>query len=203
MTRYTDKARTPLAYHTFFRYVALPLGILTTFANIFQEFGYFNDFQIQPGSVLYSLFITELLFYFIDLALLLVCFVGFFHWSRYAWYSTMIHLVLAVIYRLYVLVFFAVYNPTETSSAVSDLIAALLLCVLLGIYYWKRKPLFFPVPPDSETSPGTEPTLSSPSLPGDSPRAIFCRKCGQRLPPDGAFCPQCGTPIKRETPQFK
>lgn len=30
---------------------------------------------------------------------------------------------------------------------------------------------------------------------------MFCIKCGKELPPDGAFCPECGTPVGNSTSQ--
>ncbi len=87
MVRYTDRNKTPLAYHTFFRFVALPLGILVTLGNIFEELGYFKEFQLHPGDLLYALTVIDLIFFLTDLALLVVCVVGLFRWAAYGWYD--------------------------------------------------------------------------------------------------------------------
>lgn len=202
MVRYTDRNRTPLAYHTFFRFVALPLGILGTFRNIFEEIGYLQDPLIRSDSLLHTLTVSELLFFLTDLALLLVCFIGFFYWSRYAWYAVMIHFPLAVVYRLYVVVISSQFAFFNLSLAESSLIAAVVVGGLIEFYYFKRKPLFFPAAQETQPLPEVE-ELPPAEQQAPPPQAAFCRRCGQNLPPDGAFCPRCGLPVKHETPQFK
>lgn len=203
MVCYTDRSKTPLAYHNFFRFVALPLGILVTFGNIFEELSYFKDFQLRPSDLLYFLTVIDLIFFLTDLALLVVCIVGLFHWSPYGWYAVMIHLSLTVVYRLYIVIVFNLYDIPDVSMADASLISAVIIGILVAIYYFKRKPLFFPSSQDPEAP--LDPEAFSPAQPpqASSPPVAFCRKCGQSLPSDGAFCPRCGMPIKRETPQFK
>ncbi len=203
MVRYTDRNKTPLAYHTFFRFVALPLGILVTLGNIFEELGYFKEFQLHPGDLLYALTVIDLIFFLTDLALLVVCVVGLFRWAAYGWYAVMIHLPLTVVYRLYIVIIFYLYDVPDISMAEASLIAVVIFYPLVAVYYFKRKALFFPSAQQPETLPAPEEFSLAQPLQASSPQAAFCRKCGQSLPSGASFCSRCGTPVKIETPPFQ
>ena len=54
-----------------------------------------------------------------------------------------------------------------------------------------------PSPRDTPAAPTAQPS-ESPAQSVSAPPIVYCRKCGQRLLPDSAFCSFCGTAVVKE-----
>ena len=140
MKKYYEVSDTPLNFHYFFWYAAIPLGSLFLIKNLMGDFAYLSDNAYSDASLLLEI---EIFFLFAELILRVICFVGFFKWSKDAWYSLMSLLSLGIIYNLLFLILYAVYFPGLMATALSHLIGATIFAILVGLYYLKRKPLFF------------------------------------------------------------
>ena len=134
MQQYTRRDETPLKFHNFFRYITLPLGFFITLATIIDDY-------TSPASFNW-LYMINLVFFISSLMLRLVCFIGFLKWKPYAWYSLMVYLCLDAFYRLYELILSYSYRY-QVSTALGNLLGTLLYAILVGLYYKKRKSLFF------------------------------------------------------------
>lgn len=194
MKAYYDRDSAPLAFHSFIRYVSLPLGFLVTLGQMLLEFS---------GASAYNwLYSADLLASITTLALIATCFVGFRGWKSYAWYGMMIYLGFGVLYNVFVISVYSTYAPQMVDSAVSRCMGSLIYAILVGVYYYKRKPLFFEqLPPSLPDTPANEVgsnPIAEPPAPCDSP-ILFCRKCGAKLLPESEFCNQCGTKIIKES----
>jgi len=83
------------------------------------------------------------------------------------------------------------------TSIISSISQPLNPIALTCLYYSMRtreKPTELKVPPQPTVSAAPPIRLPMPSYPVFQPR--FCFKCGQRLPSDAAYCPQCGVRVK-------
>ena len=190
MKKYYNKEETPLAFHMFFRYVSLPIGFLVTAGSMISE--------ISKIEYFHWLFAVDIGYDIILLALMLVCFIGFFGWKAYAWYGVIAYLCSGVLYSVIIVISYMFYIPDQIGTAVGRFLSFLIYAVLLGIYYRKRKPLFFTdtLKAITETSPDLISQESS--NPDTPPQVKFCRKCGYELLPNSVFCSKCGTPIVKE-----
>ena len=137
--KYYSIESTPLKWHTFYRYVTMPLGVITGIINLIG-------------------FITTMdnLFYLIDIAFMLVqtaccaaAFVGFFRWKSYAWYAVMINLACIVVYEIIGLIV-TVFSAGDVAYSIGSVIGSTAVSILIAVYYNKRKPLFFGTPAPAE-----------------------------------------------------
>lgn len=137
--KYYSIEHTPLKWHTFYRYVSMPLGVIT---GIIAVFSYITT--------------MDNLYYLIDIfcsVVQTVCcaaaFVGFFKWKPYAWYAVMVNLANGVVYAIISLVVTAAFGG-DVAYSMGSVIGTTVVSVLIGIYYYKRKPLFFGTPAPAE-----------------------------------------------------
>ncbi len=135
MKRYYSKYDAPLAFHKFFWYVSLPIGFLLVAARMIYKFS-----EIETFNWLYA---VDIGYCIITLTLRFVCFVGFFRWKSYAWYSVIIYLCFEVLNSIFTFIDYALYTSDQIGTAVGQLLSFLIYSVLVSIYYVKRKPLFF------------------------------------------------------------
>lgn len=189
MKTYHDKDTTPLAFHTFYRWVCLPLGFLSTLGNLAQLR------TLYPTAANFDKFVC-----LVDLVLIVVCFVDFTRQRPLAWYAVITRLWLLVGYSTIILLVCMINAPQAIGTALGQLIAVSIYGILCGVYYLKRKPLFVPdVAQSSETS-------GAPHLPAEdttthqtaTPPIAFCRKCGNELLPGSNSCSSCGTLVAKE-----
>jgi len=126
MKQYHPAGKAPIQFHMFFWYVTLPFTVLLSIIFILI-------YTSQNTRLLDSFFpyasIFDVIYYALVSILSIICFVGFFRWKSYAWYSVIIILSTMVLYGF-----------------ISGGIAGALILpypILVGIYYIKRRPLFF------------------------------------------------------------
>lgn len=189
MIAYYDRDTAPLKFHAFNRWISLPLGFLITAGKIIELK------QIYPyggwGADIDMAVCT------IDLILIVVCLWGFAKWNSAGWYGIMGRLWLNVGYSVFIVILYACTVPYLIDTAIGSLIGMLLYAIPVGIYYKKRKPLFFPNM--TASSEEIEPQLSgyeaATQVEKPIPPAAYCRKCGNKLLPESDFCSKCGTPI--------
>lgn len=193
MKYYLDENTTPLAFHAFLKWVSLPLGILRTFGELTSLSRSYapSDWVTVAGIIL-----------LVDLVLLVVALVGLIRMSGAGWTALMAHLGLAVGTALLAVGVAAQYDaPDAMSMALSELFVVLVYSGLVGLYYMKRRYLFFPekVPPELAMARQREARPAAPveRLVPDAPAlpAVYCRHCGQKLLPDSAFCSGCGARV--------
>lgn len=135
MEQYYLKSQTPLKFHKFFWYVLLPLNFISTAITFYQEFSVMTEFT--------WLYAVDGVFFTLALFLMMACFIGFFGWKSYAWYSVMAFLGLLVVSGIGTVAVYAAYDPDQLPFAAGQLLAAILEAALIGKYYRKRRPLFF------------------------------------------------------------
>ena len=140
MKQYYSKAEAPLLFHKFMHYFILPVGMLVTLAQLFYVIVDVSYFDLP-----YLIDIGYFVFYFVSV---LVCFIGFFKWKPYAWYSLMVSLSLNLLYCLILIFMYAIYLPGNISTIANNLIYSLIYAGVVGTYYLKRKFLFVDIPRD-------------------------------------------------------
>ncbi|MPM62855.1 hypothetical protein SDC9_109733 [bioreactor metagenome] len=175
MKQYHHKEEAPLAFHKFFWYISLPIGFLVSISKMISEIS-----QIIIFNWLYAI---DIGYYIIALTLMLMCFIGFFGWKSYAWYGVMTYLSINVVYYLFAVIVYAKYIPDQIGIGIGQLLGILIYAILVGIYYKKRRPLFFKV--NSQYSEVL-------------PQVKYCSKCGYKLLDGSDFCSKCGTPVVKE-----
>lgn len=190
---YYDRESTPLAFHTFVRYVSLPLGFLSIIGQMISA--------TSNAAGNYWLFNIDLLAYITTLALIVICFVGFIWWKPYAWYGMMVYLGFRTVYSAFVVAVYIAYAPNMVATVLGQFAAALIYGVLAGIYYLKRKPLFFEqmqLPLQDAVKDELRSSAVEKEPANDMLSLPFCPNCGARLMRGSTFCNQCGTKITRK-----
>lgn len=136
MEQYTIKHVTPLAFHNFFYKISLPLGFLATAIQIVQYFREMEGFSF--------LYVLDIAHYVLFLSLAAVSFWGLRQMREYAWYSTMAFLAVNPVFTLLSLLVIYVFYSAAAVSLIPTLLWSIVYGLLVGLYYWKRKPLFLP-----------------------------------------------------------
>lgn len=193
MKQYYLKEATPLAFHKFFWYVSLPIGFIVLIGRMISEVSEMRFFNL--------LYAIDIGYYIIALTIMLVCFVGFFGWKSYAWYGVIIYLCLSVAYNLFAVTIYALYIPDQIGTAIGQLLGILIYAILVGIYYKKRRPLFFldNIKVISEKTYDLANAEHNSTISYDVPPSIkYCRKCGFELLSRSEFCSKCGVPVVKE-----
>lgn len=169
MKFYYSVESTPLKFHKAFYKVLSPIlmgvqtlvwlatiGYLSPFCNI----GIILNFIISGFSIVVLGFITY----------------GFAKKKQYAWYMVYTYLILNVSSNI-----ISAILSANAAVAIGQIIGALIIPTLIGIYYYKRKPLF--VSNNISISDVQNTTIN------------YCRKCGNRVTKDSVFCNKCGAKI--------
>ena len=188
----------PLKFHKAFYKVLCPIFIgirailfLSTIIHLTNPDSYYDS-----GTLVLSL-----LFSGVEIVFLSLITYGFANKKEYAWYMVYAFLVETVLS--------GIINATQSAniaSAVSETIGAFIIPILIGIYYYKRKPLFVTSevneeakinnPNVTESQATLEINASQTITPNTSTNVqatiCFCRKCGNKLINDSFFCNKCG-----------
>lgn len=134
MEKHYDQYATPLLFHKFFWYISLPLSFI---GGAFQLF-------VSIKSLTFSmLYLPDVVSSLIGMVLVVLCFVGFFGWKAYAWYSVIILLSLNILFSLITVILSALVTPQQLGTQLIGFVVALIYGILVGIYYIKRRELFF------------------------------------------------------------
>lgn len=177
---YTDHHDTPLAFHAFVKWVALPLAILTTIGNLVT---------LSRSATIGGWADVSGVISLVDLVLLAMALVGLACWEGYGWMALMAHLGLAVGCALLMVGICALEAPDDMGFVLGRLLAILIYSGLVGLYYMKRRNLFYPKE-ESKTEEIRPPV--------EEPSAACCRHCGEKLLPGSCFCPSCGARSETE-----
>lgn len=134
---------TPLKWHTFYRYVSMPLGVITGLIALFTNISAMDNI----------FYLVDIFFNLVQVVCCGAAFVGFFKWKPFAWYAVMVNLGATVFYALVSLIVTIIFGG-DAAYAFGTLLGSTVSCVLIGIYYNKRKPLFFGIPAPAEQEIG-------------------------------------------------
>lgn len=137
MKKYNNRVTAPLFYHSIFLYFVLPVNFIT---NTLAVVAGFNTLSYQSETFGYAL--IDLIFALIIAALSAVTFWGLRKWKEYSWYT--IHAINAAI-TIYCLIVIGIiiHFGISTLTEFSKPLAKITVAILVSIYYWKRKGLFF------------------------------------------------------------
>ena len=192
--KYNSQLNTPLKFHKFFWYFLLPVRLIFTLQQTIETFS--GEFSFN------WVYAIALSLYIITLSLVLACFIGFFTWKSYAWYSVIAYLSVSVLTNIYTVILCAYVLPDELGTAIAELMGALTFAVIVGIYYKKRKPLFFSALYQSSADASGSQKDSNDNTSKEGACALaqvsYCRKCGVKLLENSDFCSRCGTPLIKE-----
>ena len=175
MKRYYNEAETPLRFHKILHYAVIPYICIMNVLTLF-------DYAMYSGSFTLGMYL-ELGLIIANVVLLATVFLGFYSFSNYAWYALMGYLVLRLSAELLV----AVLSVGTFLENIIYYIIEFSLMLLVFLYYFKRKPLFFP----NKYSPPIPPQKDAAAAPEST--GCFCTACGKQLKADYVFCPNCGT----------
>ena len=190
MKQFTDFYSTPLKFHKFFHYVWTPV----LFAG---------SLLVIPGqltAVSYNPYTAARLAYgILNCCLIAAYFIGFFRWKLYSWYCLFVQMAAEILfaagtYILYVAV--VPHNSFTSGMGFGNIIGAAVRSTLIGIYYYKRKPLFSEKgfnPRNADThsrKSAAENTAAGVQCAED--KGTFCTACGTRNTSHNLFCTACG-----------
>ncbi len=137
MKKYDNKETAPLLYHSIFLWVALPLSVIT---NTVAAISSFNSLYENPALFAFVLFdlICEA-----SLAIMsAITFWGLRNWKPYSWYTIQISNVVVFIYNMIVIGLYSLSGALSFDDILGQ-VANITVAILVSIYYWKRKGIFF------------------------------------------------------------
>lgn len=134
MEKYYDEFSTPLLFHKWFWYLVLPLSFIR---------GVIQLFSIITGPDFGAVSLPDIAYIVIAMALMVLCFIGFFGWKSFAWYSVIILLSLNIAYSLLLVILYALFIPQQIGVQLFNFALYLVYGILVGLYYIKRRELFF------------------------------------------------------------
>ncbi len=176
---------TPLKFHNAFYKVLSPifmgvqgLVLLGTIGHLSSDNGLYN-----PGMLVLNLIVS-------CIAITILAFItyGFAKKKQYAWYMVYAYLILNVSSNI-----ISATQAANPAIAVGQIIGALIIPSLIGIYYYKRKPIF--VGNEGDSGSLQHAAVQTAFAPPRKDAINYCRKCGNRVTHDSVFCNKCGTKI--------
>ena len=188
--KYTSKNGTPLAWHTFNRFVRCPLGVILTISNLINL-----NYNAQASELLICLDIM----YLISIGLQTAFFIGSFNWKRYAYKS----IIISEFYGMFLTFCVTAITSGSNASSIGSVLGTCIVFYFEYVYYKKREELFNDSKYDNSIQ--QEYTINenlvdvkveetkTQNIQNDKP--LFCRKCGRKLDPDSLFCRKCGTKV--------
>lgn len=165
---------TPLKFHTFYRYVSMPLGAISAIISVFSYIATMDN----------PYYLIDIFFSLVQAVACGVAFFGFFNWKPSAWYAVMVNLANSVIYTIVVLGINIMFGTSDIAYSFGTVIGSSITSALIMIYYNKRKPLFFGTP-----APAEKPVYYSEP-------ARVCPNCGNPVTDAGNFCTNCGSSLR-------
>lgn len=213
MNQYHDHLKTPLLFHRIYWMIWTPAQIVLGVPGIIAAAKSLNSADIYA--------VLDFGYALLTCLFMAVYFVAFFSWKLHGWYALMAQLVMNVAYAFASLL---VFPNDDRSYAISLVIGTLIRCIPVGIYYYKRRPLFsakgFDIPAAGmffsggaayqrtqnrqntqwqHNQPDTQPPLSAQPFVNtetDGERIYTCPECGGQVKQDVCFCVHCGAKLK-------
>ena len=186
MKHYYSLQSTPLKFHKIFYNVISPILIAVQVLILVATIGHLIDYD---G---YYNFVTLVLNLFsCCLAIIFLSFItyGFFKKRKFAWYMVYAYLILTILSNVV-----SAIQLDNIAFAVGQIIGALIIPTLIGIYYYKRKSLFFLLSDENVVQARYLPRHPDDTLCKNDKTSInYCRKCGTQVITHGVFCNKCGT----------
>ena len=189
MQFYYSYESTPLKFHNAFYKVISPILIvidtllfLSTIVHLVDDTGYYDS-----NMLILNLFISSF-----EVVFLSFITYGFKNKKNYAWYMVYAFLGLAFL--------------SSIISSLSNPYAIPFLAIIptfVGIYYYKRKPLFVTSESNNYSTSNSETATANRTFQNSAPpyfaekrtEISYCRKCGNRIIPNSVFCNKCGSKI--------
>ena len=210
MKRYFSIESTPLNFHKAFYKVISPILIVIRAILLLATIGHFtgDDGYYDSGSLVFNL-----LFCVLSIIFLSFMTYGFAKKKEYAWYMVYADLGLGALSNI---IHVAPLLYYDTAFALGYITPVLIIFISVGVYYYKRKPLFVisefenydrgthmsqDQAPQTQSPQNYMPQnnvqhYSNPTPNVDNKATVrFCRKCGNRVTNDSVFCNKCGSKI--------
>ncbi len=162
--KYHSIQDTPLKFHTFYRFVSMPIGAITGLIAVISSIAAMDNL----------FYLLDIFFCAVQMVACGAAFIGFFNWKSYAWYAVMVNLLNNVVYNVVLFAVHVAFGSGNFSYDIGTILGTGISSALIYIYYNKRKPLFFRST-NSWSSSGS-----------------FCPNCGEAVGASGSFCPNCG-----------
>lgn len=172
MKFYYSLESTPLKFHKAFYKVLSPIFMGVQTLVLLATIGYLTD---DNGYYNVGMLTLNLILSCIAIAFLGFITYGFAKKKQYAWYMVYAYLILNVSSNI-----ISAVQSGNPAIAVGQIIGALIIPTLIGIYYYKRKPLF---------------VANNMSIAENNNKINYCRKCGNPVIEDSVFCNKCGAKI--------
>ena len=196
MQFYYSVETTPLKFHKAFYKVISPILIALNAIFMLASIGWLTGEQnyYSPNILIFSVFLGGL-----GIVFLAFMSYGFAKQKEYAWYMVYAYLGLLGLRTLV-----SACSSYSAGFAVGTIIGGSIIPVLIGIYYYKRKPLFVTSGVENVSFPQSNGTAvprdisrptATPPFVRTTETVSFCRKCGNRVPKDSVFCNKCGSKI--------
>lgn len=141
MKTYTDRNTAPLAFHSLFLWVGLPLGMIVEIYNLYSELSNYEFLYYSPILYIKYFFIFETICVISSIVLRCITFWGLRKWKLYSWYIIHIRNAIMIIYSfasaaLYV--YLEIFEAMERFALYKNVF----LAIFISSYYWRRRPLF-------------------------------------------------------------
>ena len=198
MNFYYSEESTPLGFHKAFYKVLCPIFIAIHALLLFATIGHLtgNGEYYNSDSLVFTSFTSIL-----SISFLFLISYGFAKRKTYAWYMVYAYSALAVLSNI-----ISAVQSESAGTAVGMIIGSAIIPLLIGMYYYKRKPIFVPYKYDDQNTISVKDNLyqARPNYHNENPKTIatftiesatkpsFCRKCGHKLVNGAAFCHKCG-----------
>lgn len=131
MNQYHNHSTTPMLFHRIYWLIWTPAQIAMSVPVIIQ------NMRALGGADFFG--VIEFGYSLVTALLMAAYFIGFFSWKLYGWYALMAQLVLNTAYAFASLF---VLMGDDSSFAFALVTGTLIRCIPVGIYYYKRRPLF-------------------------------------------------------------
>ena len=143
MKRYYDRKTAPKIYHYLQWFIFIPLSFLDAVQLFWKSLsqGLFLSFPNNIFFIQYIIAIVSAMF----------CFIGFFRWKSYAWYSVIVYKCASFPFDVFFLLLTFFSGRSGLSHWIKSLVYDLTIVPLVILYYIKRRPLFFPEMIDSRS----------------------------------------------------
>ncbi|MBQ6930233.1 MAG: zinc-ribbon domain-containing protein [Oscillospiraceae bacterium] len=201
MQEYTDIRTTPLKFHKFFWKIWIPVQVILggwKFGTLTADFSALDVYTA-----------IDAVYYLLSGVLFAAAMGGFFRWKRSALVSVFLQMAANIIYVLILFFLSCTHLPNAANLAFGSVAGTFIRCILVGIYYYKRRRLFVKGGYTREQmqaiNSGADNSFSGSLLQNSgntqqnhtySGETPFCPHCGKQLAKSTNFCIYCGSRLK-------